>query len=1205
MALRQPWQRWGGVIAVLAGLLVVAPPAEAGHSSLLGHWPLDTATSTAGGTTPDASGHGFTGTDVRGSLVPGRFGNALSLGAAGDGVDVADDPLLRPFQVTFTAWVRHSGDPGADRVIVAKGFGPDCSSRVVSLDTSSSAGGLRFRVRIYSQEPVNVTDLVAEVPSASIWDGRWHAVAGTFGNSEHPGVRLWIDRTLVASAPHPSGDGYNWRGPFYQSGSNRGQAIGRHTHPDCPAGTNRFPGAIDDVRFYARPLDSAEIATVQPAEGEPEPVPEPPPPPPPPEPPPSGGAGGSAPPEVTELRPQRAPFGSGATLVTANVVGDYQRLEWFVGNRPQPVIISRRGQTTFRLGRVRVPTTVGVRAIGLGGASPRLNVDLAATPPVGGAIGGRIISATERRPPVFGAGGLFEMSSRPLKVNCSVARNPVRVAAEDGLLDIEGGCVAPITTLGDIPAEERGIVIKMAHQYGIPLTEGAVNLGLRLSDAYLSRGKVRINGVDFDPGDGAAVVIFPQARLIASSNARMSVGDLVLDNARRFEMDTRAQAGRILFGSFEAIGGLDLMKGFRVFGDVQVEAVRGDFAGSPAGATITASLRLPSFLRFGGSDAHAVARMRASTDRGLILDALHVGPLDLSIGPVGIQRFQIDYDGPRELWTGQGVACLPTGHPCLRMAFPEGGVRILRGNLEFAGATLPFTPPVTLFPGIDMDSIGFAFGLSPTRFLASTKLVAARLLAIDGRMVVAFPTAAEPYALERDVGWLEPDSTVRRFPPHVYGQPRTTFTVGASAAGSLRLPAVGDIPLGAAYLLYEYPGYFIFGGAISKTFLGVAHFEGGVRGEMNAANGRFDFHGDMRACLALCYGGDVHVSSVGASACVRPPVVPDFGIGVRWPGRIPQDWSLQGPGCRWSPYRQLDVRGGGARAAQAGSPIVVSVRRGDPGRSIRLVGADGAPRVRVTAPDGTVLETPEGEEPVAREQLMVVRFDRLKSTLVGIGEPDPGDYRIEVLDGSPPVTEAASATEQPPARVAASVTGSGTRRVLRYDIRRREAQRTTFLEVMPSGAARTIGTVSGGGRGRLSFSPAPGVGARTIVAQFELAGLPAERVQAARFAPPSPRLGRPRRLRVRRVGTRLRVRWARVRGAARYEIAATTTGAGQRRIRTRRTAVTIGRIPRSSSGRVSVRPVATLRQGKRATARFRATTRRVTRLRRLPRAPRL
>lgn len=75
----------------------------------------------------------------------------------------------------------------------------------------------------------------------------------------------------------------------------------------------------------------------------------------------------------------------------------------------------------------------------------------------------------------------------------------------------------------------------------------------------------------------------------------------------------------------------------------------------------------------------------------------------------------------------------------------------------------------------------------------------------------------------------------------------------------------------------------------------------------------------------------------------------------------------------------------------------------------------------------------------------------------------------------------------------------------------------TFIEV-DGQVRRVIGVVNGGGKGHITWKPAPGSRQRTIVAQFELAGLPAERLRVARFSPPAPTLGRPGRLRVKHRG---------------------------------------------------------------------------------------
>lgn len=187
-----------------------------------------------------------------------------------------------------------------------------------------------------------------------------------------------------------------------------------------------------------------------------------------------------------------------------------------------------------------------------------------------------------------------------------------------------------------------------------------------------------------------------------------------------------------------------------------------------------------------------------------------------------------------------------------------------------------------------------------------------------------------------------------------------------------------------------------------------------------------------------------------------------------------------------------------------------------------------------------------------------------------------------------------------PARVTARVSGRGAKRTLSYDVLRRPDQKVTFVEVAAAGK-RPIGTVTGG-RGTLTFSPAPGTDTRHIEAQFELLGIGAETKTVATFKPPSPRLGKPSRLTVRRGAGRVLIAWKGVAGAERYELVANLSSGRQRIITTRRRSATVSSVDRSTGGTVSVRAIAPMRQGGAATARFRATApRKATRFGPLPR----
>ena len=83
---------------------------------------------------------------------------------------------------------------------------------------------------------------------------------------------------------------------------------------------------------------------------------------------------------------------------------------------------------------------------------------------------------------------------------------------------------------------------------------------------------------------------------------------------------------------------------------------------------------------------------------------------------------------------------------------------------------------------------------------------------------------------------------------------------------------------------------------------------------------------------------------------------------------------------------------------------------------------------------------------------------------------------------------------------------------------------------------------------------------------------PARIAMRARFRPPSPTLGVPQRLRVRRQGkSNLRASWRRVGGATRYELAVTLSSGRQRFVTTRKRTAVVKGIARSQAGRVTVR----------------------------------
>jgi hypothetical protein len=244
--------RGSTAVAVLAAFLLAAPAAQAGGADLAGQWHLDDVT---GGTTPDSSGNGLTGTGVIGSLGPGHLGNALSFTNAGDGVDVADNALLRPNRMTVMAWVKHGNNPVPlqYRTLVGKAAS-GCSNRQYALDVGSTAGGLRFFARL--RKPTGESDyVVTEVPVAPVWDGQWHAIAGTYDGAT---ARLYADGVEISSAPVPAG----FTDVDYVSPGDGRLSFARYVEPGAGCDQNGFQykGAIDEVRIYNRALSASEIA---------------------------------------------------------------------------------------------------------------------------------------------------------------------------------------------------------------------------------------------------------------------------------------------------------------------------------------------------------------------------------------------------------------------------------------------------------------------------------------------------------------------------------------------------------------------------------------------------------------------------------------------------------------------------------------------------------------------------------------------------------------------------------------------------------------------------------------------------------------------------------------------------------------------------------------------------------------------------------
>ena len=230
----------GAAIAIAS----LAVPSVSLAGPLAGWWPMNEG---QGQTVYDWSGndnHGMLGStpgvDANDpSWTDGRFGAGRALSFDGeDIVTVANSPSLEPRRLTVATWVRNDVPPGSYHHIVSKGS-QACDAASYGLYTGRDSG-LAFY--IFDGTKAHVSPEMAQ----SIWDGRWHHVAGTFDGSK---VRLYVDgRQVGGGTAVPAGTAIQY------ALANGGGGIGGYPDPACNL---TLGGDIDTVRIWnqALPVD--------------------------------------------------------------------------------------------------------------------------------------------------------------------------------------------------------------------------------------------------------------------------------------------------------------------------------------------------------------------------------------------------------------------------------------------------------------------------------------------------------------------------------------------------------------------------------------------------------------------------------------------------------------------------------------------------------------------------------------------------------------------------------------------------------------------------------------------------------------------------------------------------------------------------------------------------------------------------------------
>ncbi|MEP6954368.1 MAG: hypothetical protein ABI950_09940 [Solirubrobacteraceae bacterium] len=703
-----------------------------------------------------------------------------------------------------------------------------------------------------------------------------------------------------------------------------------------------------------------------------------------------------------------------------------------------------------------------------------------------------------------------------------------------GLADAVG-CLNRITSRSDWPGAENKIfqhLIGSLSTQNCQVCAGAAAAG-RLSllafedgvmahqDPFVSTRTVRINGIDFAPRPGAAIVLLPDQNIVLSANASMSLGGVPIQSglvelyvprghgsAGTVHIDDyklSEQAKRIGLGSFPFDGSIGL-----------------DFAYHRS--QLPVHVTLPNVFTLGDGDAiEGAVTLSTDNQSSLRLDSVHVTVPDAFLGPMEIQNLFFDYQREGNAWSGGANIVFPEISLLASPPPPDQGFGIKDGSFDHLGATLAFNPAVELFPGVGLTHIGFTIGLNPTRFSGNVGLNALDVVDVDGSLVGVFASPGAPYTIPADAGaGLEPVAGRRLT--------STSFAVGGDT--SIVTP-VGRIGLGSGYALYQYPDYAEFGGGFFYGFHDIFSIDGHITGFVQVSRRRFDVEGGMHACVAVlgCTGVDAVISSNGIAACWSQPILfahIDVGFGYHWGDSLPDIYLL---GCDIGPYTAH-----AARAAQAGGARTVTIPAGLPFANVRVRGSGDAPRVTLTGPNGERVETPATENLADDARFVLVRQPQSDTTFIGIRHPAAGTWTITAQADSAPVLDVASANGLAAPDVHAQVAGTGLQRTLRYRVTPQPGQQISFAERGPA-TWRVLGSATSS-HGVLRFHPDAGpAGQRQIVALVSHLGLPSREIRVADFhaaAPGAP--GWPVHLRVVRTGRRLTVRWGASGGAVRYAV---------------------------------------------------------------------
>ena len=740
-----------------------------------------------------------------------------------------------------------------------------------------------------------------------------------------------------------------------------------------------------------------------------------------------------------------------------------------------------------------------------------------------------------------------------------------------GLADAVG-CLTRITQRSQWPAAEGKIIHQLTLSSYHPCAtcardaaaQGTLSLGQAeaalsaAQDPYFSTRPVRINGIDFYPAPGAAILLVPNQNMVISSNATVELGGVPLKtgqiilyvpqgagNTNRVHIDDYTlseQAKRIGIGDLPFDGSMGL-----------------DFIYHRS--QLSVHVKLPDVFSADPSGSDPITGgVSVSTDNahGLLLDSVDIKVPEAFLGPLEVDNLFFSYQRQGNVWNGGADVIFPGGALKATPPPPDNGFGLKDGSFDHAGATLTFAEPIELFTGVDLTHISFSLGLNPTRFTGGVGIDVVDIVHVDGSLAMVFASSGAPYVFPANAGpGLE----------SIAGHRVSSTAIAVGGKVSLITP-IGDLALGSAYAMYVFPDYLEFGGGFYYDF-GAGHLDGRIFGALQPSKAKFDLEGGLHACIddLGCLGIDAVVSSRGIAGCVDT-FVADFGFGDYW-GHFP---NIYFHGCDIGPYTDRAAADRSRAQISAVGSTQFRLGAGLPSAMVKATGTTGAPQVTLTGPHGEHMTTPATPRYVNGSKFTWLRQRVSKTTFIGIAHPVAGTWTLSIQPGSSPITSVSHANGLAQPQIHSRVLGRGRARTLAYSVGSLDGRELTFAEQGP-GTARVIGRTTAS-HGALRFTPGPGpAGRRRILATIAHNGLQIEQLTVTSYMAPGPEQpARPANIRATRRNGGVLITWGRSRGAVRYAVSVQLSDGRRLLLLTRagkRTAQ-VGSVGPSTSGLVRV-----------------------------------